>query len=158
MKSYTFFGNFHLSVSLSLVSLLAILAFFNYWLSLKKKLIWQHCFVLCLFTTFTFLLGWKQVRFIIDKFLSSFSHPHRSCVFGYLLQNGDWRGSVATSPLALHWVCGSPQAGCAQGAAVYTGCFTIVETKRQLLKPLSMTLFIFLFPDCHKETVNLSIY
>jgi len=39
-----------------------------------------------------------------------------------------------------------------------TGCFTIVETKRQLLKPLSMTLFIFLFPDCHKEIVNLSIY
>jgi len=40
----------------------------------------------------------------------------------------------------------------------YTGCFTIVETKRQLLKPLSMTLFIFLFPDCHREIVNLSIY
>ena len=39
-----------------------------------------------------------------------------------------------------------------------TGCFTIVETKRQLLKPLSMTLFIFLFPDCHREIVNLSIY
>ena len=34
-----------------------------------------------------------------------------------------------------------------------TGCFTIVETKRQLLKPLSMTLFIFLFPDCHREIV-----
>jgi len=41
--------------------------------------------------------------------------------------------------------------------AQYTGCFTIVETKRQLLKPLSMTLFIFLFPDCHREIVNLSI-
>ena len=41
---------------------------------------------------------------------------------------------------------------------VYTGCFTIVEIKRQLLKPLSMTLFIFLFPDCHREIVNLSIY
>ena len=41
---------------------------------------------------------------------------------------------------------------------VSTGCFTIVETKRQLLKPLSMTLFIFLFPDCHREIVNLSIY
>jgi len=41
---------------------------------------------------------------------------------------------------------------------VYTGCFTIVETKRQLLRPLSMTLFIFLFPDCHREIVNLSIY
>ena len=39
-----------------------------------------------------------------------------------------------------------------------TGCFTIVETKRQFLKPLSMTLFIFLFPDCHREIVNLSIY
>jgi len=39
-----------------------------------------------------------------------------------------------------------------------TGCITIVETKRQLLKPLSMTLFIFLFPDCHREIVNLSIY
>jgi len=39
-----------------------------------------------------------------------------------------------------------------------TGCFTIVETKRQLLKPLSMTLFLFLFPDCHREIVNLSIY
>ena len=39
-----------------------------------------------------------------------------------------------------------------------TGCFTIVETKRQLLKPLPMTLFIFLFPDCHREIVNLSIY
>jgi len=39
-----------------------------------------------------------------------------------------------------------------------TGCFTIVETKRRLLKPLSMTLFIFLFPDCHREIVNLSIY
>jgi len=47
-----------------------------------------------------------------------------------------------------------------QGTAVQqcTGCFTIVETKRQLLKPLSMTLFIFLFPDCHREIVNLSIY
>ena len=39
-----------------------------------------------------------------------------------------------------------------------TGYFTIVETKRQLLKPLSITLFIFLFPDCHREIVNLSIY
>ena len=39
-----------------------------------------------------------------------------------------------------------------------TGCFTIVETKRKLLKPLLMTLFIFLFPNCHKEIVNLSIY
>ena len=39
-----------------------------------------------------------------------------------------------------------------------TGCFTIVETKQQLLTPLSMTLFIFLFPDCHREIVNLSIY
>jgi len=39
-----------------------------------------------------------------------------------------------------------------------TGCFTIVETKRQLLKHLSMTLFIFLFLDCHREIVNLSIY
>ena len=39
-----------------------------------------------------------------------------------------------------------------------TGCFTIVETKRQLLKPLSMILFIFLFPDCHREIVNLSMY
>jgi len=26
-----------------------------------------------------------------------------------------------------------------------TGCFTIVETKRQVLNPLSMSLFIFLF-------------
>jgi len=42
--------------------------------------------------------------------------------------------------------------------AWHTGCFTIVETKRQLLKPLSMTLFIFLFPDCRREIVNLSIY
>ena len=39
-----------------------------------------------------------------------------------------------------------------------TGCFTIVETKRQLLKPLPMTLFIFHFPVCHREIVNLSIY
>ena len=39
-----------------------------------------------------------------------------------------------------------------------TGYFTIVETKRLLLKPLSITLFIFLFPDCHREIVNLSIY
>ena len=43
-------------------------------------------------------------------------------------------------------------------SCLLTGCFTIVETKRQLLKPLSMTLFIFLFPDCYREIVNLSIY
>jgi len=45
-----------------------------------------------------------------------------------------------------------------EGLVTNTGCFTIVETKRQLLKPLSMTLFIFLFPDRHRERVNLSIY
>jgi len=47
---------------------------------------------------------------------------------------------------------------CKRSVTLNTGCFTIVETKRQLLKPLSMTLFIFLLPDCHREIVNLSIY
>jgi len=47
---------------------------------------------------------------------------------------------------------------CSALLGICTGCFTIVETKRQLLKPLSTTLFIFFFPDCHREIVNLSIY
>ena len=29
--------------------------------------------------------------------------------------------------------------------SMHTGCFTIIETKRQLLKPLPMTLFFFCF-------------
>ena len=33
----------------------------------------------------------------------------------------------------------------AKASIMHTGCFTIIETKRQLLKPLPMTLFFFCF-------------